>query len=58
MVGPTSYLTGCRVEDEVFLPTGSRVFNGAWIGTRSEAWINGIVHLRTVPPADSMVLIG
>lgn len=26
LVGPTSYLTGCRVEDEIFLATGSRVF--------------------------------
>jgi carbonic anhydrase/acetyltransferase-like protein (isoleucine patch superfamily) len=58
LVGPTSYLTGCSVEDEVFLATGSRVFNGARIGTRSEVRINGIVHLRTVLPADSMVPIG
>jgi carbonic anhydrase/acetyltransferase-like protein (isoleucine patch superfamily) len=58
LVGPTSYLSGCHVEDEVFLATGSRVFNGARIGTRSEVRINGIVHLRTVLPADSMVPIG
>ncbi|MEU7296051.1 gamma carbonic anhydrase family protein [Streptomyces exfoliatus] len=58
LVGPTSYLTGCRVEDEVFLATGTRVFNGARIGTRSEVRINGIVHLRTVLPADSTVPIG
>ncbi|MFJ2093781.1 gamma carbonic anhydrase family protein [Streptomyces sp. NPDC087901] len=58
LVGPTAYLTGCRVEDEVFLATGSRVFNGALIGARSEVRINGIVHLRTVLPADSMVPIG
>ncbi|MCX4821513.1 hypothetical protein OG883_16745 [Streptomyces sp. NBC_01142] len=55
LVGPTSYLTGCRVEDEVFLATGSRVFNGALIGTRSEVRINGIVHLRTALPADTTV---
>jgi carbonic anhydrase/acetyltransferase-like protein (isoleucine patch superfamily) len=58
LVGPTSYLTGCQVEDEVFLATGSRVFNGARIGARSEVRINGLVHLRTVLPADSMVPIG
>ncbi|GGQ32916.1 hypothetical protein GCM10010249_59330 [Streptomyces roseolilacinus] len=34
LVGPTSYLTGCRIEDEVFLATESRIFNGAWLGTR------------------------
>ncbi|MFD6425424.1 gamma carbonic anhydrase family protein [Streptomyces sp. NPDC060198] len=58
LVGPMSYLTGCSVEDEVFLATGSRVFNGARIGTRSEVRINGIVHLRTVLPADATVPIG
>ncbi|GAA2991792.1 gamma carbonic anhydrase family protein [Streptomyces fulvorobeus] len=58
LVGPTSCLTGCRVEDEVFLATGSRVFNGARIGTRAEVRINGVVHLRTVLPADAMVPIG
>ena len=58
LVGPTSCLTGCQVEDEVFLATGSRVFNGARIGTRSEIRINGLVHLRTVLPPDSMVPIG
>ncbi|GAA3044582.1 hypothetical protein GCM10017562_02120 [Streptomyces roseofulvus] len=58
LVGPTSYLTGCRVEDEVFMATGSRVFNGARIGARSEVRINGIVHVRTVLPADSTVPIG
>ncbi|MER5278903.1 gamma carbonic anhydrase family protein [Streptomyces sp. NPDC002809] len=58
LVGPTAYLTGCRVEDEVFLATGSRVFNGALIGARSEVRINGIVHLRTVLPVDSTVPIG
>ena len=58
LVGPMSYLTGCRIEDEVFLATGCRVFNGARIGTRSEVRINAVVHLRTVLPADSMVPIG
>ncbi|MFF7362475.1 gamma carbonic anhydrase family protein [Streptomyces sp. NPDC008125] len=58
LVGPGSYLTGCTVEDEVFLATGSRVFNGARIGTRTEVRINGIVHLRTVLPPDTTVPIG
>lgn len=58
LVGPTSSLTGCAVEDEVFLATGCRVFNGARIGTRSEVRVNGIVHLRTVLPADATVPIG
>lgn len=58
LVGPGSYLVGCTVEDEVFLATGTRVFNGAHLGTRTEVRINGIVHLRTVLPPDSLVPIG
>jgi carbonic anhydrase/acetyltransferase-like protein (isoleucine patch superfamily) len=58
LVGPGSYLTGCTVEDEVFLATGSRVFNGARVGTRSEVRINVVVHLRTVLTPDTTVSIG
>lgn len=58
LVGPGAYLSGCTVEDSAFLATGARVFNGAQIGTRSEVRINGVVHLRTVLPADTTVPIG
>ncbi|MEU3255695.1 hypothetical protein [Streptomyces sp. NPDC006997] len=58
LVGPTSYLTGRSVEEEVFLATGSRVFDGARIGTRSEVRVDGVVHLRPVLPADALVPIG
>lgn len=47
LVGPRAYLTGCSVEDDVFLATGSTVFNGATIGARAEVRINGVVHLKT-----------
>lgn len=58
LVGPRAYLTGCTVEDEVFIATGATVFNGAVIGTRSEVRINAIVHLRTRLAPDSMVPLG
>jgi carbonic anhydrase/acetyltransferase-like protein (isoleucine patch superfamily) len=58
LVGPRAYLTGCTVEDEAFLATGATVFNGARIGRRAEVRINGVVHLRTVLPADATVPIG
>lgn len=58
LVGPRAYLTGCWVDDAVFLATGSTVFNGAEIGTGSEVRINGVVHLRTVLPPGSTVPIG
>jgi carbonic anhydrase/acetyltransferase-like protein (isoleucine patch superfamily) len=55
LVGPRAYLTGCIVEDCAFLATGATVFNGARIGPRAEVRINGLVHLRTVLPADAVV---
>ncbi len=58
LVGPQAYLTGCTVDDDAFLATGTRVFNGARVGPRAEVRINGVVHLRTVLPADSCVPIG
>lgn len=58
LVGPRAYLTGCTVEDNVFLATGATVFNAARIGTRSEVRINGVVHLKTHLPPDSLVPIG
>ncbi len=58
LVGPRAYLTGCTVEDDVFLATGATVFNGARIGTRAEVRINGVVHLRSRLPPDQTVPIG
>ena len=58
LLGPRAYLTGCTVEDDVFLATGSTIFNGAHIGTRAEVRINGVVHLKSTLPPDSTVPIG
>lgn len=58
LVGPHAYLTGCTVRDNVFLATGSTVFNHAVIGEGAEVRINGVVHLRTVLPAGAVVPIG
>jgi carbonic anhydrase/acetyltransferase-like protein (isoleucine patch superfamily) len=58
LTGPRAYLTGCTVEDDVFLATGATVFNGARIGARSEVRINGVVHLRTRVPPGTTVPIG
>lgn len=58
LVGPMASVSGATVEDEVFLATGTRVFNGARIGTRSEVRINAVVHLRTILPPESVVPIG
>jgi carbonic anhydrase/acetyltransferase-like protein (isoleucine patch superfamily) len=58
LVGPRAYLTGCTVEDEAFLATGSTVFNGATVGRRAEVRVNGVVHIRTAVPAEAVVPIG
>lgn len=58
LIGPGASLSGATVANEVFLATGTRVFNGAEIGARSNVQINAVVHLRTVLPEDSVVPIG
>jgi carbonic anhydrase/acetyltransferase-like protein (isoleucine patch superfamily) len=58
LVGPRAYLTGCTVEDNAFLATGSTIFNGALIREGAEIRINGVVHLKTTLPKDALVPIG
>lgn len=58
LVGPMASVSGAVVEDEVFLATGTRTFNGAHIGARSEVRINAVVHLRTTLPPETTVPIG
>lgn len=57
LVGPMASVSGATIGDEVFLATGTRVFNGARIGERSEVRINAVVHLRTTLPPESVVPI-
>jgi carbonic anhydrase/acetyltransferase-like protein (isoleucine patch superfamily) len=58
LVGPRSHLSGCTVEDEVFLATGTTVLNGAHLEHGVEVRINGVVHIRTRLPAFATVPIG
>ena len=58
LVGPHAHLSGCTVEDDVFIATGASVFNGARIGARSTVRINGVVHIKTVLAPDAVVPIG
>jgi carbonic anhydrase/acetyltransferase-like protein (isoleucine patch superfamily) len=57
LVGPMASISGATVADEVFLATGTRIFNGARIGERSEVRINAVVHPRTVLPPETVVPI-
>ncbi len=58
LVGPMASVSGATIGDEVFLATGTRIFNGARIGHRSEVRINAVVHLRTHLDPETVVPIG
>ncbi len=57
LIGPMASIAGADIGEEVFLATGTRIFNGAEIGARSEVRINAVVHLRTVLPPETVVPI-
>jgi carbonic anhydrase/acetyltransferase-like protein (isoleucine patch superfamily) len=58
LVGPHAHLTGCRVQHEVFVATGACLFNGAVLEPKSTVKIQGIVHVGTRLPAETVVPIG
>jgi carbonic anhydrase/acetyltransferase-like protein (isoleucine patch superfamily) len=58
LIGPLSSISGATIGDEVFIATGTRIFNGARIGSGSEVRINAVVHLRTHLGPNSTVPIG
>ncbi len=58
LVGPHAHLSGCIADDNVFLATGSTVFNGARIGSRAEVRINGVVHVGANLLPNAIVPIG
>jgi carbonic anhydrase/acetyltransferase-like protein (isoleucine patch superfamily) len=45
LIGPHAYLTGASIEDEVFLATGSMIFNGARLERASSVALGGAVHI-------------
>jgi len=58
LIGPRAYLSGCTVEDCVFIATGAAIFNGAVIGEGAELRINATVHVNSLLAADATVPIG
>lgn len=58
LIGPHAHLVGCKVEECVFIATGSAIFYGSVLGARSEIRVNGVVQLHTQLPPDSVVPIG
>ena len=58
LVGPQTHLTGCVIDDDCFIATGSTVFNGARLEEAVEVRINGVIHINTRLEAGSVVPIG
>jgi carbonic anhydrase/acetyltransferase-like protein (isoleucine patch superfamily) len=58
LVGPHAYLTGCDIEDEVFIATGAMIFNGARMEQASSVALGGAVHIRCRVPAQTRIPIG
>ena len=58
LIGPGAHVTGCTVEDEAFLATGTAVFNGARVGRGSSVRIGAVVHVNTRLSAEAVVPIG
>lgn len=58
LVGPMASVSGATIGEEVFLATGTRIFNGARIDARCEVRINAVVHLRTHLAEATVVPIG
>ncbi len=58
LAGPHSYLTGCRIGDEVFIATGAMIFNGATMGRASSVALGGAVHIACVVPPATRIPIG
>ena len=48
LVGPHAHLTGCTVEGNSRIATGSMLFNGAHIGAGAEVEYGAVVHVNTV----------
>ena len=57
LVGPNAHVSGCSLEDGVFVATGAAVFNGVVVGEGSEVRIGAVVHVNSVLPPGSMVPI-
>jgi carbonic anhydrase/acetyltransferase-like protein (isoleucine patch superfamily) len=58
LIGPRASLSGCTVEDDVFIATGATVFNGARVGRRAEIRVNGVLHVNSRLPEGATVPIG
>ena len=58
LIGPNAHVVGARVEDEVFLATGTAIYHGSRVGRNAVVRINAVVQVNTVVPPGTAVPIG
>lgn len=58
LVGPHAHINGSRIGAKVFIATGAALYPGSVVGDRAVVRINGIVHVNTHLPSDTIVPIG
>jgi len=58
LIGPQSHVSGATIGNDVFIATGSTIFNGAVLHDNVEVRIQGVVHINSVLKQDSVVPIG
>lgn len=58
LIGPNAHVTGCTIEDQVFIATGAAVFHAAHVGKGTVVRVQGIVHVKTKLAQGSVVPIG
>jgi carbonic anhydrase/acetyltransferase-like protein (isoleucine patch superfamily) len=58
LIGPHTHINGSRIGAKAFIATGASLFPGSVIGDRAVVRINGVVHVNTHLPSDTVVPIG
>jgi carbonic anhydrase/acetyltransferase-like protein (isoleucine patch superfamily) len=58
LIGPNAHVTGCTVEEQVFIATGAAIFHAAHVGKGTVVRVQAIVHVKTKLAPNSVVPIG
>lgn len=58
LIGPNAHVVGSRVNDEVFLATGTAILHGSRVGHNTVVQVNATVHVNSVLPPGTTVPIG
>ncbi|MBX7223766.1 MAG: gamma carbonic anhydrase family protein [Blastocatellia bacterium] len=55
LIGPSAYVTGCRLEYRAFIATGAVVLNGSIVEANASVTLGAVVHIGTRIPAASVL---